>query len=59
MLDILKQHDAKATFFVLGPNVNLYKDVAKREVNEGHYIAMHSMTHDYKNYMDNKPSYLK
>jgi peptidoglycan/xylan/chitin deacetylase (PgdA/CDA1 family) len=48
LLDILKQHDAKATFFVLGSNVNLYKDVAKREVNEGHYIAMHSMTHDYK-----------
>lgn len=50
ILDILKEKDAKATFFVLGKNVNENtKDVLQRELEEGHSIAMHSYGHDYQN----------
>ncbi|MBW3496496.1 peptidoglycan-N-acetylglucosamine deacetylase [Bacillus sp. FDAARGOS_1420] len=48
LLDILKQNDAKATFFLIGANVKHFSDLVKREKAEGHYIGMHSMTHDFK-----------
>lgn len=47
LLDILKQNDAKATFFLIGSNVKAYPDLVKREKSEGHYVGMHSMSHDY------------
>ncbi|MGG2015021.1 peptidoglycan-N-acetylglucosamine deacetylase [Bacillus sp. S10(2024)] len=47
LLDILKQNDVKATFFLIGSNVKAYPDLVKRELAEGHYVGMHSMTHDY------------
>lgn len=54
-LDILKEHDVKATFFMQGVNLqnkNLHEDV-KRATAEGHYIGAHSMTHNSKRlYMD-------
>ncbi|MFD2169318.1 polysaccharide deacetylase family protein [Tumebacillus lipolyticus] len=45
ILDLLKQHRAKATFFVLGSRVEQYPDVAKREVLEGHELANHTYGH--------------
>ncbi|WP_079915109.1 polysaccharide deacetylase family protein [Paenibacillus sp. 32352] len=47
ILDILKQHEAKATFFVLGKRVQMYPAIAIREVNEGHEIANHTFDHHY------------
>ena len=50
ILDILDSHDIKGTFFVLGSsidNVSGSKDILKRMASTGHYIGMHSMTHDY------------
>lgn len=59
ILDILNHYDVKGTFFVLGSsiknNINS-EEILNRMINEGHYIAMHSMTHDYKTlYGDNGP----
>ncbi len=48
LLDILKQQDVKVTFFLTGKNVKAYPDLVKREKTEGHYVVMHSMTHDFK-----------
>ncbi|MGQ3542900.1 peptidoglycan-N-acetylglucosamine deacetylase [Bacillus cereus] len=48
LLDILKQHNVKATFFLTGNPVKKYPDLVKREKIEGHYVGMHSMTHDFK-----------
>lgn len=45
MLDVLKEYNIKATFFVVGRNVVLYPAIMKRIVNEGHLVANHSMTH--------------
>lgn len=47
ILDILKQYNVPATFFVLGTSVENNPDLLKREYNEGHYIANHSYSHSY------------
>lgn len=52
ILDILKEEDVKATFFVLGQTVENggeeAKNLIKREFEEGHAIANHSYSHDIK-----------
>ncbi len=47
ILDILKQENVPATFFVLGSRVELNPDILKREFDEGHYIANHGYSHQY------------
>lgn len=47
ILDILKQENVKATFFVINFS-DYYKPIVKRIVDEGHTIALHSYTHNYK-----------
>ncbi len=46
-LDILKQYNVKATFFLVGQNTQRDIDVAKRTVLEGHVIGNHSLTHSF------------
>jgi peptidoglycan/xylan/chitin deacetylase (PgdA/CDA1 family) len=45
LLDILRARNIKATFYVIGRNVNLYPQVLRRTVAEGHEIGNHSQTH--------------
>lgn len=45
ILDILERHKIKATFFVVGQNVQYYPDVFKRTVDEGHEIGNHTHSH--------------
>jgi peptidoglycan-N-acetylglucosamine deacetylase len=45
ILDILKAHNAKATFFVLGSRVDFYPGITKRIVKEGHEIGNHTWDH--------------
>ena len=47
ILDVLKQENIKATFFVLGSRVDLYPDIVKRQYAEGHFIASHGYSHVY------------
>ncbi|EFM10076.1 polysaccharide deacetylase [Paenibacillus curdlanolyticus YK9] len=47
ILDVLKQYEAKCTFFVVGKRVEAYPDVARRIVGEGHEIANHTYHHIY------------
>lgn len=47
ILDLFKQENVKATFFVLGNNVRNNPDLIKREFDEGHYIANHGYSHKY------------
>ena len=44
LLDILNKYGVKATFFVTNSG---YGGTMRRIVNEGHSIAIHTMTHDY------------
>lgn len=45
LLDMLRARNIKATFFVVGRNVDLYPGIARQVVAEGHEIASHSYTH--------------
>lgn len=47
ILDILKQENIKATFFLLGSRVELNPDLVKREFDEGHFLAIHGYSHVY------------
>ena len=47
ILDILKKYNVKATFFLLGKNVERYPDTARRIVEEGHAIGNHTYDHPY------------
>ena len=46
ILDILKRHDARATFFVVGRAVDAYPELIQRIVSEGHTLANHTWAHD-------------
>lgn len=45
ILDILKEFDIKATFFVVGRNAKWFPDLIKREIMEGHEIGNHTYKH--------------
>lgn len=45
LLDVLNENGAKATFFVLGPNVSNYPDTVARMTLEGHEIGIHGYSH--------------
>lgn len=45
MLDALKKHDAKATFFVVGHYLETAPDIVKRMVAEGHTVGNHTYHH--------------
>ena len=47
ILDILKNENVPATFFVVGARVDMYPKITKRIYEEGHYIANHGYTHSY------------
>ena len=48
ILDLLKQENIKATFFILGSRVEFYPEIVKRAYDEGHYIANHGYSHKYE-----------
>jgi peptidoglycan/xylan/chitin deacetylase (PgdA/CDA1 family) len=45
VLDVLKEHNIKATFFVIAEKVIAAPALSKRIIDEGHIIANHSLTH--------------
>lgn len=49
VLDVLKQEQVPATFFVVSAENNeKYLPILERTVSEGHLIALHSCSHEYK-----------
>ena len=50
VLDLLKEYNVKATFFVLTENINeSNKYIINRIINEGHFLASHDHDHDNNN----------
>ena len=45
LLDMLRARNIRATFYVIGRSVDLYPQVVRRTVAEGHEIGNHSQTH--------------
>ncbi len=48
VLDVLRKNEVKATFFLVGKNVEKYPELAERIAREGHVIANHGFTHTAK-----------
>lgn len=45
VLDELKKHNAKATFFCIGDNVTKYPEIYNRYLEEGHAVGNHTQKH--------------
>ncbi|MBU5267686.1 polysaccharide deacetylase family protein [Virgibacillus proomii] len=45
ILKTLKEYDAKATFFMLGNQVDYYPDLARKVIEDGHEIGNHTRSH--------------
>jgi peptidoglycan-N-acetylglucosamine deacetylase len=45
VLDLLREHEARATFFVIGARVRERPDGVKRIAAEGHELGSHTLTH--------------
>jgi peptidoglycan/xylan/chitin deacetylase (PgdA/CDA1 family) len=45
VLDELKKHDAKATFFCIGHNIEKHPAIFEKVINEGHSIGNHTFNH--------------
>jgi peptidoglycan-N-acetylglucosamine deacetylase len=45
LLDILARHGARATFFMVGTEVERFPEVARRAVAEGHAVGSHTLAH--------------
>ena len=45
VLDVLKKYNIKATFFLVGANIDKNSEIVKRMVAEGHIVANHTYSH--------------
>ncbi|MDO4304140.1 MAG: polysaccharide deacetylase family protein [Bacillota bacterium] len=59
ILDILKEYDIKATFFVVGKTDEASVAAYQRIVEEGHTLAMHSYSHKYAEVYASKESFVQ
>lgn len=59
ILDVLAKYDIKATFFLVGENVEKRPEVAKRIAEEGHAIGIHCYSHAYDDIYDSVESYVE
>lgn len=59
ILDVLKEENVKATFFIVGKNAVQRKYLIKREIDEGHTVGVHSYSHDYGEIYASTDSLLK
>ena len=57
ILDILREYDIKATFFVIGSMAEKYPEILKKTYGEGHTIGNHSYSHNYGYIYKNSSNY--
>lgn len=59
ILDTLAEYDACATFFLIGENLTEEgREIAKRALEEGHMLGMHTETHRYEKIYHSVDSFL-
>lgn len=59
ILDILKENEVKATFFLIGSQIKDKEDVVKRIYNEGHSIGLHTYTHNFRKIYCNEDKFIQ
>jgi peptidoglycan-N-acetylglucosamine deacetylase len=45
ILEILRQHNVKATFFCIGKNIETYPEIFRQIIADGHIVGNHSFSH--------------
>lgn len=58
ILNILRQYDVKATFFVIGSETEYSKHIYQRIVEEGHAIGLHSYNHVYADIYQSETAFM-
>lgn len=58
ILDVLKEYDVKATFFVVYKDYKEERELYKRIVEEGHTIGVHTASHNYRKIYASVDAYL-
>ncbi|WP_052085677.1 polysaccharide deacetylase family protein [Clostridium sp. HMP27] len=59
LLDVLKENNVKATFFVVGKEIEGREDILKRIHNEGHSIGLHTYSHNFKSIYSSKEIFIE
>jgi peptidoglycan-N-acetylglucosamine deacetylase len=59
VLDVLKKYEVKATFFLIGNQINGMENIVKRINSEGHSIGLHTYTHNFKGIYPNRNIFIK
>ena len=59
ILDILKEYDVKATFFVVQHEGRNFERLYRRIVDEGHSLGMHSCTHVYSDLYSDRDAFME
>jgi peptidoglycan/xylan/chitin deacetylase (PgdA/CDA1 family) len=59
ILQTLKKHNIKATFFLIGRMVVKYPKIAKKVRAEGHLICNHTFSHQYKKIYQNTDAFME
>ena len=54
ILDVLKENDVKATFFITGQYLKTSEDLVKRMIDEGHTVGNHTVNHKNMPGLDNE-----
>ncbi|WP_353855164.1 polysaccharide deacetylase family protein [Bacillus sp. Bos-x628] len=54
ILDVLKEHQVNASFFVIGSRIHAYPEIAQRIVKEGNELGNHTMNHTYFDLLSSK-----
>lgn len=57
ILDILKEENVPATFFVTSRQIDKYQNVVRRMQKENHTVALHTSTHNYSYIYSNDENY--
>lgn len=57
ILNILKKHNVKATFFILNYGSQT-EQLVKREIAEGHSVGIHGYSHDYEKIYQSENAYM-
>ena len=59
ILDVLKKHDVKAAFFLVGNYIEKNADLVRRMVEEGHIVGNHTMHHYDMSKLSDKAAFAK
>ncbi|KXZ40422.1 Peptidoglycan/xylan/chitin deacetylase, PgdA/CDA1 family [Alkalithermobacter thermoalcaliphilus JW-YL-7 = DSM 7308] len=58
ILDILKENEIKATFFVVGENAQKNSGIIKRMYEEGHNVGNHTYSHNFRDIYKNSQNFI-